>query len=284
MTTVARSGDIEHFKSLVRSREISPELVLVDPELASVARASLEPYAERAPTAAASPPAAPPEPLRAVPQYFSLPEPRFVHPSPALTDEGPLRGWEAVAATTSHLFKLLTPAILFLSFLVNLALAGALFAGGGDAPHLESASASVQSLSTRSPEPVGETPTVVQANTNPSRETGRSRAQSKRTAKANAGRARRQARARAKASAERTVLTLLQAMPKARIAALLDPSSGLLKNNVQAVCQRRPARHVASFLCVIRVAGAPHITGIYVRYSVKPGGGWSVTWLPRPKP
>jgi len=76
---------------------------------------------------------------------------------------------------------------------------------------------------------------------------------------------------------------LLQTAPKARIAALIDPTSGLLRNNVQAVCRRLPARHVASFVCAIRVAGAPRSSSVYVRYSVKPGGGWSVTWLRRPQ-
>jgi hypothetical protein len=284
MTTVARSDDVECFESSIRSHEISPELVLVDPELAAVARTSLALQAEKAPLAAVPPSPAPPE-LRAaaVPRYFPLEVPQFVHSAAAPADEPP-RGWEAVAAAASHLFTLVTPALLFLSFLVNLALAGALFAGGGDAPHLESSSALVERISRQSPEPAGETPAVVQTSTQPSsRKTGRARAQSKGTAKVRAARARAQARAQAKASAERTVLTLLQTTPKGRIAALIDPRSGLLRNNVQAVCRRLPARHVASFVCAIRVAGAPRRSSVYVRYSVKPGGGWSVTWLRRPK-
>lgn len=286
MIMVARRHDIERFESAVRSREISPELILVDPELASVARASLTLHADKPAPVARAPSAAATEPSPSVPLYFPLPAPQFVHSTPAPADEPPLRGWEAVAATASHLFTLVTPAMLFLSFLVNLALAGALFAGGGDAPHLGSSSAVVEPVSTQSTEPLGQAPAVLQTSTQRSdRKPGRTRAQSKGTAKARAkaGRARAQARARAKASAERTVLTLLQTAPKARIGALIDPRSGLLRNNVQAVCRRRPARHVARFVCTIRVAGAPRSTSVYVRYSVKPSGGWSVTWLRRPK-
>jgi hypothetical protein len=290
MTTVSRSHDIERFESSARSHEISPELVLVDPELAVIARASLALRAEKPTPPVLATPAAPPEPPAAVPLYYALETPRVVHSPAARAAEPPpaaeprLRGWEAVLATASHLFSLVTPAMLFLSFLVNLALAGVLLASGGDVPQLGPEPAVVQPVSTDSPAPIGETPAVEQTSAPPSsQETQRPRTRSGTKAKAKAGRARAQARARAKASAERTVLTLLQTAPKARIAALVDPRSGLLKNNVQAVCQRRPAKQVARFVCAIRVAGAPRRTGVYVRYSVKPGGGWSVTWLRRPK-
>ncbi len=298
MTMVARSHDIERFESAVRAREISPELILVDPELASVARASLTLHADKPAPVAGARSATAPEPSAAIPLYFPLPAPQFVHPTAAPTAERPLRGWEAVAATASHLFTLVTPALLFLSFLVNLALAGALLAGGGDAPQLGPPE-SAQPAVTQSPTSLGETPALVQTGAQPAgREAGRARTQLGAKANAKAGqaraksgaktkakvrRARAQARARAKASAERTVLTLLQAAPKTRIAALIDSRTGLLKNNVQAVCRRRPARNVASFVCVIRVAGAPRGTGVYVRYSVNPGGGWSLTWLRHPK-
>jgi hypothetical protein len=291
MTTVSRSHDIERFESSARSHEISPELVLVDPELAVIARASLAQRAEKPTPPVLATPAAPPEAPAAVPLYYALDTPRVVHSPAARVAEPPpaaeprLRGWEAVLAAASHLFSLVTPAMLFLSFLVNLALAGVLLASGGDVPQLGPEPAVVQPVSTEAPAPIGETPAVEQTSAPPSSQvTERARTRPGTKAKAKAGRARAaQARARAKASAERTVLTLLQTAPKARIAALIDPRSGLLKNNVQAVCQRRPAKLVTRFVCAIRVAGAPRRSAVYMRYSVKQGGGWSVTWLRRPK-
>jgi hypothetical protein len=283
MTTVS-NRDIERFESSARPHEISPELVLVDPELARIARASLALHPGKPTPPVFATPAAPPELPAAAPLYYALDTPQVIHSSAKRADEPPPRGWEAVLATASHLFSLVTPPMLFLSFLVNLALAGALLAGGGDAPLLQPEPAFVQPVSTQSTEPTGETPAVVQTSAPPSsQKTGRARTRSRTKAKANAGRARTEARARAKASAERTVLTLLQTVPKGRISALIDPKSGLLKDNVQAVCRRRPAKHAALFVCAIRVAGAPLSTALYVRYSVKPGGSWSVTWLPRPK-
>jgi hypothetical protein len=289
MTMISRSHDIERFGSSVRAHEISPEVVLVDPELGAVARGSLTLLAEKPTAQVVTTPVVQPDPPVALPLYYALDTPQVVRPSAAQAAEPPraaeprLRGWEAVLATASHLFSLVTPAMLFLSILVNLALAGALLASGGDAPQLGPEQALVQPVSTESPAPIGETPAVEQTSAPPSmQETERARTRSGTKAKAKAARAR-QARARAKASAERTVLTLLQTAPKGRITALVDPRSGLLKNNVQAVCRRRPADHVARFVCAIRVAGAPRRTAVYVRYSVKPDGGWSVTWLQRPK-
>jgi hypothetical protein len=82
-----------------------------------------------------------------------------------------------------------------------------------------------------------------------------------------------------KANAERTVLGLVQTAPRSRIAPLIDRNSGLLKNNVQAVCRRSAARGLARFLCVVRPAGAPPGAGLYIQYELGRGGRWSVTWL-----
>jgi hypothetical protein len=82
-----------------------------------------------------------------------------------------------------------------------------------------------------------------------------------------------------KAAAERTVLALVQTAPRSRVAQLIDANTGLLKNNVQAVCRLRAGQGAGRFLCIVRPAGAPRNTGLYVRYTVQPRGRWSVTWL-----
>lgn len=264
MTRIIRREDVERFEAAIRSNEISPELVLVDPELALVARAAW---------------AAPPEKV-AVPgprpaELESQREPEPTLPSFYLVESRrptvlPVRRTRSrgglVRTGGARLLSITAPGLLFGSLLVNLALAGVIL-GGSDLPYVAAPDASTQRSSA-----------LLQSQA-PKQATG-----SKRQAAARAGHrpsARNHVKpgAIAKAMAARTVLGLVQVAPRSRITKLLDRKTGLLKNNVQAVCRRRTSSGPAGLLCVVRSAGAPRGAGLYVRYVARPGGRWSVTWL-----
>jgi hypothetical protein len=255
------SDEIAPIHPSIRSREISPELVLVDPELARVARVALTLQAETPAPAPATPTAlaATLEPRSAAPLYYALDTPQFARSAVVHTVE-PVGRREGIVVATRHLLSHLTPAILFGSLLVNLALGGVLL-GESDLPDIGQPGASTEPLHANSQHDAAGTAAATRA---PHRQ-----ATLRRTNKG----------ASAKAIAERTVLGLVQTAPRSRITALIDPRSGLLKNNVQAVCRRHPGRDATRFLCVVRPAGAAHGAGLYVKYTGRPRGRWSVSWL-----
>jgi hypothetical protein len=259
-------NEIERFKCSLRSHEISPELVLVDPELAPVARIALMEEAEAA--AAAQAAAVEAERRRekppVTPAYYALDPPNPVianHPTRTEKSAAP-------APAPSRILALTAPSILSVSILMNLMLAGVLFAGSGDGPTLVSPEPAVTVASTT---PVQNAPSVAV--------TSSTKATQHQPARPSRKQASRRSASRLKATAERTVLALVQTAPRSRIAQLIDPTSGLLKNNVQSVCRRSARKGPARFLCVVRSPDAPSGAGLYVRYNVSASGRWSVTWL-----
>jgi hypothetical protein len=101
------------------------------------------------------------------------------------------------------------------------------------------------------------------------------RPQGRRTAAAKAPRL--PADAPTKAALEQRILLLIVGAPRAKLPAdLVDPTTGLVKNNLQVVC--RPARATRSFLCVARLAGERQAR-LLVRYRAKKGGEGLYTWL-----
>jgi hypothetical protein len=202
--------------------EISPELVLVDPDLAAIARLRLaEDAAAREALSSA------PEP-RPVAARVALPR----RPSTSLQDRATAVARASVERTT--------PTLLFVSLLLNLVFAASLFAGNSDAPTLEPGPPAVTALQ------LSESTKTVPV-------------------------------ARTKAEAERTVLALAQQGARGRAPKLLDPDTGLLKNNVQSVCRDAGG---GSLLCVV---SAPHHRpgeGLYVRYRPENGSrSAAITWL-----
>lgn len=271
MTDITRD-EIERFKSSIRSHEISPELVLVDPELGRIARIALMEEAEAAATARAAAVEAElaQEQPPVVPAYYALDPPNFVAANATRTDTRTEKSAEAVATRPSRILALTAPSILSVSLLMNLMLAGVLLAGGGHVPTLVS------------PEPtatLASTTHVQNAPASASAVAPSTQASQRHPAKPSHSHAARSRANRIKATAERTVLALVQTAPRSRIAQLIDPRSGLLKNNVHSVCHRRPGRGPARFLCIVRSPDAPRGAGLYVRYNLAANGRWSVTWL-----
>jgi hypothetical protein len=77
---------------------------------------------------------------------------------------------------------------------------------------------------------------------------------------------------------EQRLLSLVSASERRRLpSAMVDPDTGLPKNNLQAVC--RDARS-GSQLCVVRPAQHRPGEGLHVRYTPSPGGAGRFTWYP----
>jgi len=77
---------------------------------------------------------------------------------------------------------------------------------------------------------------------------------------------------------EQRILSLVAVSESRRLpSTLIDPSTGLPKNNLQAVC--RDSRS-GSQLCVVRPAQHHPGEGLYVRYTPGADGGEHFTWYP----
>jgi hypothetical protein len=86
---------------------------------------------------------------------------------------------------------------------------------------------------------------------------------------------------RTKREVEREVVSLILAAPSRKLPRdLLDPSTGLLKNNVQVVCRKKSTR---SFLCAVRLASESAHKPLYVRYRIRKNGKAAFTWYGRSK-
>jgi hypothetical protein len=267
---ISERDELARFESLVRSHEISPELVLVDADLATVARASLSTQ----PNASAGRALASREIPTDAPMYYAFDAPPVVHLNTARRPDPPLSPREKVVTAVSYVFSLVMPAVLLFSVLVNLALAGAIL-GMRDDPTV-----------TSSQQTTWPGRTVLNADTKPAPRLGNRHAATRRTprrhANVKAGAASVRSRARAKASAERTVLRLLQTAPRTRVAPLIDPNTGLVRNNVQAVCHSISIEHLRPFACVIQSASRGRIPVIHIRYSLDAHGQAHIKWLQRP--
>ena len=81
----------------------------------------------------------------------------------------------------------------------------------------------------------------------------------------------------ADANAERAILSAVLRSPKRNLPRqLVDPTTGLLKNNVHTRCRRSGGSR--SFFCVIRPPGRPAGEGLYVRYSTHRGSRAAFAW------
>jgi hypothetical protein len=75
---------------------------------------------------------------------------------------------------------------------------------------------------------------------------------------------------------ERKVLALVVQSPAGKLPArLIDSRTGLAKNGLQAICRRGAGR---SFVCVVRPTKRKPAEGLYVRYRIRPSGRGAFTW------
>ncbi len=78
-----------------------------------------------------------------------------------------------------------------------------------------------------------------------------------------------------KAALEQRILLLIIGAPRTKLPAdMVDPTTGLVKNNLQVVCHRAPR----SFLCGARLVGETRAK-LLVRYRAAKNGGGRYTWI-----
>jgi hypothetical protein len=237
----------------VQPEPVSPELVLVDPELARRERARLEERAYLQSVLEAAPV------RRAV---EDLPAHTVENPPPLVEEIARRRPWHDAAAFSR---RRLVPAALMTSLLINGFLVADLVAGKGDdatqvAIRMVTLTESASSVSASS---VSE-PTV------PPTSVVLTKAQKVRRAtpstKASVE----------KSAVERKIVSLILFAPARKLPRdFIDSTTGLVKNNVQVVCNRRTQR---SFLCAVRAPSQGTSKALYVRYRTSKSGDGVFTW------
>jgi len=79
-----------------------------------------------------------------------------------------------------------------------------------------------------------------------------------------------------KAAVEREVVSLILSASAGKLPRnFLDPTTGLVKNNVQVVCSRKKQR---SFLCAVRLPSDVAHRALYVRYRIDKDGHGVFKW------
>lgn len=251
------------------SEPISPELVLVDPELARIAREAL--------------PEAPPQVERL------KPVPRPVAPPPVVHEPSPLAAPPPLPLplpSTLPPYEAPPPARRvpeWLRLLLAAALGGLVVAAAppvahrvGDAltppgPVVAERPARTAPTTTALP-----TPTASKPKPDHARTVAQPHAHTRTDSADSAGSA--GSAVRAKQRAERLVLRGLARAKKGSVpAGLLDPATGLVKTNVQVICT--PAgTSVSVFDCLARAGDAPPGAGLVVSCRLLPGDRAELSW------
>jgi hypothetical protein len=242
-----RLPDEDRFMGVDRG-SISPELVLVDPVLRETVLAGLLEEDARAEAEAARAAARrPPVPIAPAPAR-PRPLPQPVPPSAApRRDRSSSRFGKALRTSAA------VPGLVGLSIFVALGVSEARVSEPtlGPAP-----SASVPSAL---PRQTGAKPPAVAPRLR------------------QAAPARPAAARRSSAAVEQDVLTRIVRSPAGKVPrALIDPATGLAKNNLQATC--RAASAPGEFLCLVRPAAHAEGEGLTVHYRRLRGGGAKIIW------
>jgi hypothetical protein len=236
---------------------VSPELVLIDPELARRERARLEEKAY----------------LR---DMLDVPALRRAVESQPPPFEEPVRDRPWLSATT-FARRRVAQAALLTSLLVNGFFVSDLVTRGGDPAtqvavrmvtltEVPSTSSAVSTVAAGKKE----SSSTPETSTSAGSSTVGSTAAQKARAKASA------THLPAKSIVERKVVSLILAAPARKLPRnFIDASTGLVKNNVQVVCEKR--KH-AAFLCAIRLPSQRTSKALFVRYSVGKGGRGEFKW------
>jgi hypothetical protein len=234
-------------KPVLQPEPVSPELVLVDPDLARRERARLEERAYLKAVVAVSNRAVETAPPQVDVAALRLAVETSSPPVDEMLEEEEER-WRHVVTFAR---KRLLPAALLCSLLVNGFLAAQLVTRKGR----ETATPVAVRMLT-SPEELATAPSTTAVAPSAPVQTAKS--------------------ATAKTSVERKLVSLIVAAPARKLPTrFIDPTTGLVKNNVQVVCRRRPRR---SFLCAVRLAGDGPAQGIYVRYRMRSDGHGVFKW------
>jgi hypothetical protein len=237
----------------VQPEPVSPELVLVDPELARRERARLEERAYLQSVLEAAPV------MRAV---EDLPLAAVENPPPLVEEIARRSPWHEAASFSR---RRLLPAALMCSLLVNGFLVADLVAGKGD----DATQVAIRMVTlTESASSVGAS--SVSEPTVPPTSVVLTKAQKVRRATA-------PTKALAEKSAvERKIVSLILFAPARKLPPdFIDSTTGLVKNNVQVVCNKTKQR---SFLCAVRAPSHGTSKALYVRYRTSNNGDGVFTW------
>jgi hypothetical protein len=261
------------------SEPISPELVLVDPELRralrtlAFERAPLQVVPDPEPAPLTSTPERSPVPPATLIELPLPPAPLATPPAVSVPETAPAPSGGALRRRRRHLVSALLPISLSLNaILITLAVSDATVAPRATAPP-PSLDATLPGKDTR-----GQTP---------SRKTRRQARGAKSGAAPKSSAAKRgpsrQARQVVHArdgALERRLLNLIVQAPAGKLPrALINRKTGLAKNNLQAVCRRESGSR--SVLCVVQPARHKPGEGLYARYRLnRKGTGGTFTWYP----
>ena len=261
------------------SEPISPELVLVDPQLARAERARLLALMD----VQEAPPLDEPEPL---PVHVNAAQIRTLEAHvTVLTAQmralsGGLHALEAQVLTTAQrpdsprLRKRVASLILPISLIINaILIAVALAASHVGEPSSTAPTAGTTREELRVPQTSTSGPSKSKA---PLHHAKKSPAQPKKTGQKRRSRRRAAVIHPTIGAVERKVLSAIVQSPAGKLPArLIDRKTGLAKNVLQAICRRSATR---SFLCLVRPTPHRPGEGLYVRYRAGRNGGGTFTW------
>jgi hypothetical protein len=244
------SSELATFASWLLSEPVSPEIVLVDPEIAERERARLRENARLAEFRAGED-----ERLRAEARDISGIDVAALRR--AVERDGDLRDDAdfPVVRRDVHAFarRKLLPAVLMCSLFVNGILASELVVRTDSqhaAPHV-----AAEHLTSAGP--------VTSAGLTSTRLEPLSRAAVR-------------SRLSRRSVAEQKLISLIITAPARKLPRqFVDPASGLVRNNVRVVCKRS---HHSTFLCRVSLPGGPPGAGLLVRYRPGPHGEERYTW------
>jgi hypothetical protein len=233
---------------------VSPELVLVDPELAARERARLEEAAR----------------LQALYDVAALRRAVERQPTPI---EEPLRRRPRWREAATFAQKRLVPAALLCSLLGNGFLAAEMLSRAGE----EATPVAVRMVT------LTESGSAVQSTGSPSTArqevTTTAEPQHVKTAEPQHVKTAELQHVKLRATSamvERKIVSLILAAPARKLPPrFIDRATGLVKNNVQVVCRRD---RTSSFMCAVRLHADTPKSGIYVRYQVNRKGKDVFRW------
>jgi hypothetical protein len=225
----------------VQPEPVSPELVLIDPELARRERARLEEKAY----------------LQSL--HDAAPLRRALENLPPPVEEIPRHmPWRDAAAFSR---RRLVPAALMCSLLVNGFLVAERVAGKG----AEATQVAIRMVTLTQSSSSVSAPTVPPTSST-STQALKARNATKPPTKVSA----------AKGAIERRIVSLILLAPSGKLPrAFIDKTTGLVKNNVQVVCQRKKNH---SFLCAVRPPSQSASKALYVRYRTDKNGHGLFRW------
>lgn len=235
---------------------ISPELVLVDPDLARVARARLPERETAAPDhATTGRPVRPlrqgPEPAAQVPQA-----PRVESP---FLEQRPRRR--------------VAPVLLTISLMANAILIAVAVAGARDNDGTLTLAGAFRTTTIRA----GPSGPSGRSSMTEREASAKKRAVAPRPVRSNQPKSSSKVLRETSGEVERKILNLVIQSPSGKLPpALIDAKTGLAKNGLQAVCTLSGAPR--SFLCLVRPAQHKAAEGLYVRYRAGRGGAGVFTW------